>query len=88
MGIWCDCDGFGLYFKVKGVVKVIFIVLGKGDIKNIVYGVNDEEVILEDIIVFVVSCIINVIMLVFKVLDEEYGIENGYVEIVYFYIND
>lgn len=31
---------------------------------------------------------INVIMLVLKVLDEEYGIENGYVEIVYLYIND
>ena len=87
-GIWRDRDGLGLHLKAKGAAKAILTAPGKGDIKNIVHGVNDEEVTPEDTIVSAASCTTNAITPVLKALDEEYGIENGHVETVHSYTND
>jgi glyceraldehyde 3-phosphate dehydrogenase len=87
-GIWRDRDGLGLHLKAKGASKAILTAPGKGDIKNIVHGVNDSDVMLEDNILSAASCTTNAITPVLKALDEEYGIVNGHVETVHSYTND
>lgn len=87
-GIWRDRDGLGLHLKAKGAAKAILTAPGKGDIKNIVHGVNHDEVTSDDTIVSAASCTTNAITPVLKALDEEYGIDNGHVETVHSYTND
>jgi glyceraldehyde 3-phosphate dehydrogenase len=47
-GIWKDEAGLGLHLKSKGTSKVILTAPAKGDIKNIVYGVNHNEISADD----------------------------------------
>ena len=87
-GIWRDRDGLNLHLKAKGAAKAILTAPGKGDIKNIVHGVNHDEVTPEDTILSAASCTTNAITPVLKALDEEYGIVDGHVETVHSYTND
>lgn len=61
---------------------------GKGDIKNIVYGVNHTDIRPDDTIVSAASCTTNGITPVLKVIQDEYGIDHGHVETVHAYTND
>lgn len=54
--------------------------------KIIVYNVNDDILILDDIIIFVVFCIINCLVLMVKVLQDVFGIIVGIMIIIYVYI--
>ena len=87
-GIWRDRDGLGLHLKAKGASKAVLTAPGKGDIKNIVHGVNHDEITPDDTILSAASCTTNAITPVLKALDEEYGIEDGHVETVHSYTND
>ncbi len=87
-GKWRDREGLSLHLKAKGVAKAILTAPGKGDIKNIVHGVNHADIKPEDNILSAASCTTNAITPVLKALDEEYGIENGHVETVHSYTND
>ena len=87
-GIWSDEDGLGQHLQSKGVDKVLLTAPGKGDIKNIVYGVNHDMIQEEDKIVSAASCTTNAITPVLKALNDEYGIKNGHVETVHSYTND
>ncbi|MDM7860610.1 glyceraldehyde-3-phosphate dehydrogenase [Alteromonas sp. ASW11-36] len=87
-GIWRDRDGLGLHLKAKGTSKAILTAPGKGDIKNIVHGVNDGDIEASDTILSAASCTTNAITPVLKALDEQFGIENGHVETVHSYTND
>ncbi|KXS52904.1 MAG: glyceraldehyde 3-phosphate dehydrogenase, partial [Marinobacter sp. T13-3] len=55
-GIWRDEDGLGLHLKSKGVSRVILTAPGKGDIKNIVYGINSDSITEDDKILSAASC--------------------------------
>lgn len=87
-GMWRDREGLGLHLKSKGAAKAILTAPGKGDIKNIVHGVNHDDIQPEDTILSAASCTTNAITPVLKALDEEYGIVNGHVETVHSYTND
>lgn len=87
-GIWKDEDGLGLHLKSKGVAKVLLTAPSKGDIKNIVFGVNDKDITNDDRIVSAASCTTNAITPVLKALNDEFGINNGHVETVHSYTND
>lgn len=87
-GIWRDEEGLGLHLKSTGVAKVLLTAPGKGEVKNIVYGVNSSQILAEDKILSAASCTTNAITPVLKVIDDEYGIENGHVETVHAYTND
>ncbi|MCL6414763.1 glyceraldehyde-3-phosphate dehydrogenase [Aestuariirhabdus sp. Z084] len=87
-GVWRDEDGLGQHLKSKGVAKVILTAPGKGDIKNIVYGVNDNLISEDDAILSAASCTTNAITPVLKALNDEYGIKSGHVETVHAYTND
>lgn len=87
-GIWSDEDGLGQHLQSKGVAKVLLTAPAKGDIKNIVYGVNEDMILSEDKIVSAASCTTNAITPVLKALNDEFGIRNGHVETVHSYTND
>jgi len=87
-GMWRDEEGLGLHLKSKGAAKVLLTAPGKGGIKNIVHGVNHGDILASDKILSAASCTTNAITPVLKVLDEEYGIENGHVETVHSFTND
>ena len=86
-GVWRDESGLSLHIK-SGASKTILTAPAKGDIKNIVFGVNDEILNNEDKIISAASCTTNAIVPVLKVLNDEYGVEGGHIETVHAYTND
>ena len=87
-GVWRDEEGLSQHLQSKGVAKVLLTAPGKGDLKNIVCGVNDKDITPEDKIISAASCTTNAITPVVKVLNDEYGIKQGHVETVHSYTND
>ncbi|KZN68721.1 glyceraldehyde-3-phosphate dehydrogenase [Pseudoalteromonas luteoviolacea] len=87
-GVWKDEDGLGKHLKSIGASKVLLTAPAKGDIKNIVYGVNNADILGEDKIVSAASCTTNAITPVLKALNDKFGIKNGHVETVHSYTND
>ena len=87
-GIWRDEDGLGQHLKCDGINEVLLTAPGKGDIKNVVMGVNDDLITSDDRILSAASCTTNAIVPVLKVLNDTYGIQHGHVETVHSYTND
>ncbi|WP_461517527.1 glyceraldehyde-3-phosphate dehydrogenase [Porticoccus sp.] len=87
-GVWRDEEGLGQHLKCPGAAKVILTAPGKGDIPNIVYGINQNEITPESTIISAASCTTNAIVPVLKALMDDYGIERGHVETVHSYTND
>lgn len=72
-----------------GAKKVLLSAPPKGnDIKTIVMGVNDSELSKEDTIVSNASCTTNCAAPMIKVLDDNWGIDDGYITTVHSYTGD
>ena len=71
-----------------GAKKVLLSAPGKGgDVKTIVLGANDKEA--KDLkILSNASCTTNSLVPVVKVLDDEFGIESGFMSTIHAYTND
>ncbi len=87
-GRWRDRDGLGQHLKSKGVSRVLLTAPGKGDVKNIVHGINHDTVTQADEIISAASCTTNAIVPVLKAIQDKYGIAHGHVETVHSYTND
>ncbi len=87
-GKWRDRDGLGLHLKAKGVAKVLLTAPGKGNIPNVVYGVNDNELEGDETIFSAASCTTNAIVPSLKAINDKFGIEYGHVETCHSYTND
>lgn len=87
-GKWRDEAGLGQHLKARGASKVMLTAPGKGNLKNIVYGINDDQITPDDTIITAASCTTNAIAPVLKVLNDKYGIVSGHVETVHAYTND
>jgi glyceraldehyde 3-phosphate dehydrogenase len=87
-GVWRDKEGLARHLQAKGVAKVILTAPGKGEIKNIVAGINDHEIADTDQILSAASCTTNAIVPVLKAADDHYGIVAGHVETVHAFTND
>ncbi|EAT14403.1 glyceraldehyde-3-phosphate dehydrogenase [Desulfuromonas acetoxidans] len=87
-GKWRDREGLGRHLKAKGVSKVILTAPGKGDIPNIVFGVNNELIAQEKEIYSAASCTTNAIVPVLKAVEDKFGIISGHVETCHSYTND
>lgn len=87
-GVWRDEAGLSQHLKSKGAAKVMLTAPGKGDIKNIVYGINNSAIVPEDTIVSAASCTTNAIVPVLKAVMDRYGVQHGHVETVHSYTND
>ena len=72
----------------SGAKKVLISAPGKGDMKTIVYNVNDDILTAEDTIVSAASCTTNCLAPVLKVLDEKFGVVKGNMTTIHAYTND
>lgn len=80
--------GYGDHLK-NGAKKVLLTVPAKDTIdKMIVLGVNDEELKPEDRCVSNASCTTNCLGPVAKVLNDKFGVVNGFMTTVHSYTND
>ena len=87
-GKWRDAEGLSTHLACPGISKVILTAPGKGDMKNIVHGVNSHEILPTDTIISAASCTTNAIAPPLKVLDDKFGVEGGHIETVHSYTND
>lgn len=87
-GRWRDEQGLGQHLQNAGVSRVLLTAPGKGDLPNIVFGVNSSGLSVSERIVSAASCTTNAITPVLKVLDERFGVVRGHVETVHAYTND
>ena len=72
-----------------GAKNVILTAPGKNEDITVVVGVNDEQLdITKHIVISNASCTTNCLAPVVKVLDEQFGIENGLMTTVHAYTND
>jgi glyceraldehyde 3-phosphate dehydrogenase len=87
-GKWRDAEGLSQHLKCAGVARVVLTAPSKGEMKNVVFGVNNTDILDEDKIISAASCTTNAITPVLKVLDDKYKVLNGHVETVHSFTND
>lgn len=87
-GKWRDREGLGRHLKAKGIAKVVLTAPGKGDIPNVVAGINDELITEQEQILSAASCTTNAIVPVLKAVNDRFGIVSGHVETCHSYTND
>ena len=71
-----------------GAKKVLISAPGKGDMKTIVYGVNENTLDGTEEIVSAASCTTNCLAPVVKVLNDEFGIKQGLMTTIHAYTGD
>lgn len=87
-GKWRDREGLGRHLQAKGISKVILTAPGKGDIPNVVAGVNNELITATEQIFSAASCTTNAIVPVLKAIHDRFTIQYGHVETCHSYTND
>ena len=88
-GISRDREGLSKHLNSKGVSQVLLTAPGKGDIPNVVYGINEESFDHKNEKIFsAASCTTNAIVPVLAVIEQALGIERGHIETIHSYTND
>ncbi|RDV09117.1 glyceraldehyde-3-phosphate dehydrogenase [Arthrobacter sp. RT-1] len=87
-GRWRDAEGLSQHLKSKGVARVLLTAPGKGELKNVVHGINHGTIEDTDQIVSAASCTTNAITPVLKALNDRFGVVQGHVETVHSFTND
>ncbi|MFI6698902.1 glyceraldehyde-3-phosphate dehydrogenase [Streptomyces sp. NPDC050509] len=86
-GKWRDREGLSKHLR-PGIAKVVLTAPGKGDVPNIVHGVNHDTVKDDERILSCASCTTNAIVPPLKAMADEYGVLRGHVETVHSFTND
>lgn len=71
-----------------GAKKVIISAPGSGDLKTVVMGVNDDILDGSEQIVSNASCTTNCLAPMVKVLNDEFGLESGFITTIHAYTSD
>lgn len=71
-----------------GAKKVLVSAPCKGNVKTVVYGVNEDTITSDDQLLSAASCTTNCLAPVLKVLNDSFGIEKGFMTTVHAYTND
>lgn len=88
-GVFRDDKELSRHLGAKGIAKVLLTAPAKGDVPNVVHGVNHETVDVKNTKIFsAASCTTNAIMPILYVMDKELGIQKGHIETVHSYTND
>ena len=88
-GVFRDDKELSRHLSAKGISKVLLTAPAKGDVPNVVHGVNHETVDVKNTKIFsAASCTTNAIMPILYVIDKELGIQKGHIETVHSYTND
>ncbi|OEU98049.1 MULTISPECIES: glyceraldehyde-3-phosphate dehydrogenase [Streptomyces] len=86
-GRWRDREGLSQHLR-PGIDKVILTAPGKGDVPNVVHGVNHDMIKPDERIISCASCTTNAIVPPLKAMADEYGVLRGHVETVHSFTND
>lgn len=87
-GVARDREGLSKHLLSKGIDKVLLTAPGKGDIPNVVYGINQSQSAEDEKIFSAASCTTNAIVPVLAVINKNLGIERGHIETIHSYTND
>jgi len=87
-GIFRDEEGAKQHLSAGAKKVIISAPPGKGNIKTIVLGINDEILEGDETIISNASCTTNCAAPMIKILDELCGIENGYITTVHSFTGD
>jgi glyceraldehyde 3-phosphate dehydrogenase len=90
-GVWTKREDLARHLKAKGIKKVLLTAPGKGDIPNIVFGVNHDDGTVDynaETIYSAASCTTNAIVPVLHVIENKLGVEKGHIETIHAYTND
>ncbi len=72
----------------SGAKHVLISAPGKGDMKTIVYGVNESTLDGSELVISAASCTTNCLAPVLDVIEKEFGIASGFMTTVHAYTND
>ncbi|MER6910555.1 glyceraldehyde-3-phosphate dehydrogenase [Streptomyces sp. NPDC000594] len=86
-GKWRDREGLSNHLR-PGIDKVVLTAPGKGDVPNIVHGVNHDTIKPDEQILSCASCTTNAIVPPLKAMADEFGVLRGHVETVHSFTND
>lgn len=86
-GRWRDREGLSQHLR-PGVAKVVLTAPGKGDVPNVVHGVNHDMIKPDEQIISCASCTTNAIVPPLKAMADEYGVLRGHVETIHSFTND
>lgn len=86
----------GVYTKLEdakshieaGAKHVLISAPGKGDMKTVVYGVNDDILDGSEEVISAASCTTNCLAPVLNIINKEIGVESGFMTTVHAYTND
>jgi len=90
-GEFVDRDDAIKHIEMSGARKVIISAPAKGERKNVKYvvlGVNDHIIDSDDIIISNASCTTNNVAPLIMILDENWGIEKGFMTTIHSYTKD
>lgn len=96
LGVDIVLECTGAYTKLEdakshieaGAKHVLISAPGKGDMKTIVYSVNEDTLDGTEEVVSAASCTTNCLAPVLNVINKEFGIEAGYMTTIHAYTND
>ncbi len=71
-----------------GAKHVVISAPGKGEMKTVVYGVNEKTLLGNEQVISAASCTTNCLAPVLKVIEDEFGIESGFMTTIHAYTND
>ena len=86
-GLFTDKEKAMAHIKA-GAKKVIISAPAKGDLKTIVYNVNHQILDGSEEVISAASCTTNCLAPVLKIINDNLGIEKGYMTTVHAYTND
>ena len=87
-GVVRDREGLVKHLLSKGIGKVMLTAPGKGDIPNVVFGINHDDHKKDEKVFSAASCTTNAIVPVLAVIQNKLGIEKGHIETIHSYTND
>lgn len=88
-GILRDRVGLSKHLHAKGISKVLLTAPSKGDLPDIVVGINDKKVDFKKEDIFTsASCTTNAIVPVLQLINDNFKIQKGHVETIHAYTND
>ncbi|MDO4369024.1 MAG: type I glyceraldehyde-3-phosphate dehydrogenase [bacterium] len=80
-------EGANLHIKA-GAKRVIVSAPCKGNVKTVVYGVNEDTLTGDEKVISAASCTTNCLAPVLKVLDDNFTINRGFMTTIHAYTND
>lgn len=89
-----ECTGFyrseekSMQHINAGAKKVVISAPAGKEVKTIVCGVNDHQVTKDDVIISNASCTTNCLAPIVKVLNDNFGVESGFLNTIHAYTSD